>query len=102
MFIFTKEILNEKLNFFAVGVAKFKKSFVKLILVINSQNLEPGVFPDENGHVPDDKDKDEPTSMDDLLYDQTVQHLKEKGLAPSEEIEVWTQWSTTVKIWQIS
>ena len=46
------------------------------------------MFPDENGRVPDDKDEDEPTSMDDLLYDQTAQHLKEKGLAPSEEIEV--------------
>ena len=46
------------------------------------------MFPDENGRVSDDKDEDEPTSMDDLLYDQTVQHLKEKGLAPSEEIEV--------------
>jgi len=52
--------------------------------VINSRHLEPGVFPDANGNVEEDADEEE--SKEDMLYEQTVEHLKEKGLKPSEEI----------------
>lgn len=53
--------------------------------VINSKNLEPGVFPDANGKVEGEEEED--ITLSDLFYEQTVEHLKEKGLKPSEEIE---------------
>jgi len=54
--------------------------------VINSKNLEPGIFPDANGKV-EGEDQEEDITLSDLFYEQTVEHLKEKGLKPSEEIE---------------
>jgi hypothetical protein len=54
--------------------------------VINSKNLEPGIFPDANGKV-EGEDQEEDITLGDLFYEQTVEHLKEKGLKPSEEIE---------------
>ena len=60
------------------------------VLVINSRNLEPGIFPDENGKI-EEEDKEEAkddVTQEDLFYEQTVEHLREKGLKPSEEIEV--------------
>jgi len=53
--------------------------------VINSKNLEPGIFPDANGKVEGEEEED--ITLSDLFYEQTVEHLKEKGLKPSEEIE---------------
>merc|ERR1712226_1280622 len=53
--------------------------------VINSKNLEPGIFPDANGKVEGEEEED--ITLSDLFYEQTVEHPKEKGLKPSEEIE---------------
>ena len=55
--------------------------------MINSKNLEPGIFPDANGKI-EGEDQEEDITLSDLFYEQTVEHLKEKGLKPSEEIEV--------------
>ena len=63
-------------------------------LVINSKNLEPGNFPDANGDVEEEED-DQP-ELGDILYEQTVEHLSEKGLKPSEEIEVCSTICSTI------
>ena len=54
--------------------------------MVNSLKLEPGVFPDANGYV--DVQEEETDDVDELLYDQTVAHLKQQGIEPWEALAV--------------
>ncbi|XP_047128740.1 uncharacterized protein LOC100202087 isoform X2 [Hydra vulgaris] len=52
--------------------------------VVNTLKLEPGVFPDENGNV--EVEEEEAADVNELLYDQTVAHLKQEGIEPWEAL----------------
>lgn len=55
--------------------------------VINTKNLPPGVFPDANGNVVINEEDEDTNSLDSIFYTQTVKHLLEKGLKPTDEMK---------------